>query len=116
VPLEDIRDVLEAYFHLGFNDKKLEEHLKDHYDATVYGLGYVFYFILFCKPYSTVLHRIKSIKRYRKDLGLLSTRQQKHTSESIAGAVAEIREMFPSRGRETIRKELALRYGIRASQ
>jgi hypothetical protein len=29
--LEDIREALEAYFHLGFNDKQLEEHLKDHY-------------------------------------------------------------------------------------
>ena len=54
VPLEDIRDALEAYFHLGFNDKKLEEHLKDHYDTTVYGLGCVFYFILFWKPYSII--------------------------------------------------------------
>jgi len=115
VPLEDIREALEAYFHLGFNEKQLEEHLKDHYDTEVYGLGYVSCFMLLWKPCSTMLHSMKSIKRYRKDLGLLSTRQQKHTSESIASAVAEIREMFPSRGRETIRKELSMRYGIRAS-
>jgi hypothetical protein len=63
-----------------------------------------------------MLRSTKSIKRYRKDLGLLSTRQQKHTSDSIAEAVAKIREMFPSRGRETIRKELVMRYGIRASR
>lgn len=44
MPLEDIREALEAYFHLGFNDKQLEEHLKDHYDTEVYGLGYVSYF------------------------------------------------------------------------
>jgi hypothetical protein len=96
--LDDIREALEAYFHLGFNDKQLEEYLRDHYDTESYGLG------------------TKSIKRYRKELGLLSTRQQKHTSESIASAVAEIREMFTSRGRETIRKEFAMRYGIRASR
>ena len=97
VPLEVIRKVLEAYFHLGFNDKQLEEHLnlKDHYDTEVYGLGYVSCFILLWKPQcSTMLRSIKSIKRYRKDLGLLSTRQQKHTSESIASAVAEIRVGF----------------------
>jgi hypothetical protein len=58
----------------------------------------------------------KSIKRYRINLGLLSTRQQKQTSESIVSAVAEIREMFPSRGRETICKELATRYEIRVSR
>ena len=49
-------------------------------------------------------------------MGLLSTRQQKHTSDSIASSVAKIREMFPSRGRETIRKELAMRYSIQASR
>jgi len=42
--LEDIREALEAYFHLGFNDKQLEEHLKDHYDTEVYGLGNMSYF------------------------------------------------------------------------
>ena len=62
-----------------------------------------------------VLHSIKSIKHYRKDLGILSTWQQKHSSESIASAVAKICEMFPSHGRETIRKELAMRYGIHTS-
>ena len=44
VPSEDICEVLEAYFHLGSNDKQLEEHLKDHYDTEVYGLGYMSYF------------------------------------------------------------------------
>jgi len=44
VPLENIRKALEAYFYLGFNDKQLEEHLKDHHDTKVYGLGYMFYF------------------------------------------------------------------------
>ena len=37
-PLEDIRDALESYFHLGFNDKQLEEYLRDHYDTELYGL------------------------------------------------------------------------------
>lgn len=42
-PLEDILKPLEAYFHLGFTDKQLEEYLKDHYDTELYGLGYVSY-------------------------------------------------------------------------
>ena len=70
---------------------------------------------LFWKPCSTTLCSVKSINRYRKDLGLLSTCQQKHTPQSIASAVADIQEMFLSHGRETIRKELAMWYGIRAS-
>ena len=47
VPLENIREVLEAYIYLGFNDKQLKEHLKDHYDTKVYGLGYR-YMSYFC--------------------------------------------------------------------
>jgi hypothetical protein len=49
VPLDDIREALEAYFHLGFNDKQLEEYLSEHYNTEVYGLGYVF--SLFYKPH-----------------------------------------------------------------
>ncbi|KAF8799748.1 hypothetical protein BYT27DRAFT_7342820 [Phlegmacium glaucopus] len=98
-PLDDIGEALEAYFHLGFNDKQLEAYLRDHYGTESYEL---------CT---------KLIRCYRKELGLLSTRQQKHTSESIASAIAENYDMFLSHGawRETIRKELAMRYGIRAT-
>ena len=49
----------------------------------------------------------------RQKLGLLSTRQQHHTVETIAEQTAEIRKMFPTRGNETVRKELHLRYGQR---
>ena len=52
----------------------------------------------------------------RKQLGLLSTRQQQHTAESIEDRVSDIRKMFPTRGSETIRKELLMRYGIRVSR
>ncbi|KAF8805139.1 hypothetical protein BYT27DRAFT_7243312 [Phlegmacium glaucopus] len=91
-PLDNICEALEAYFHFGFNDKQLEEYLRDHYDTESYGLG------------------TKSIKRYIKELGLLSTRQQKQTSESIASTVAaspRFTKMFPSCGK-TIRKTLAM--------
>ena len=52
----------------------------------------------------------------RKKLGLLSTRQQQHTAESIEDRVSDIRKMFPTRGSETIRKELLMRYGMRVSR
>ena len=34
--LEDIRDSLAFYFNLGLDDKKICEHLKDHYDTDIY--------------------------------------------------------------------------------
>ena len=52
----------------------------------------------------------------RKQLGLLSTRQQQHTAESIEDRVSDIWKMFPTRGSETIRKELLMRYGMRVSR
>ena len=35
---EDIGDSLAFYFNLGLNDKKICEHLKDHYDTDIYSL------------------------------------------------------------------------------
>jgi len=39
---EDIWDSLGFYFNLGLNDKKIHEHLKDHYDTDIYGFRYDF--------------------------------------------------------------------------
>ena len=43
MPLDNIREALEAYFHLGFNDKQLEQCLGSHYDTELYGLGCVLF-------------------------------------------------------------------------
>ncbi|KAN0139571.1 hypothetical protein V8E53_002600 [Lactarius tabidus] len=43
----------------------------------------------------------------------ISTHQQKHTVQSIAPLVAEIKKHFPNRGAETIRKALLLENNIR---
>jgi len=67
------------------------------------------YKALICPSASTV-------KRLRRKWDLKSTRQQKHTFESIAGAVAEIRKRFPTRGSENIRKNLLQEYGMRVSR
>ena len=55
-------------------------------------------------------NRLKSLKRMRKQRLLLSTRQQRHTAESIGDKVSEIRAMFPERGSDGICKELLSRY------
>ncbi|KAL0960042.1 hypothetical protein HGRIS_011690 [Hohenbuehelia grisea] len=68
--------------------------MKDHYDTSQYGLS------------------AASVKRLRKKHNLLSTRQQKHTLDSIKDAMVEIRTRFPLRGSEGIRKSLGLEYGM----
>ncbi|KAF8200101.1 hypothetical protein BJ912DRAFT_873378 [Pholiota molesta] len=95
-PEHQIRPFVEFYYHLGLNDKKIESHMRDHYNNEQYGLS------------------TSSIKRLRRKWGLKSTRQQRHTIESIASAINEIRQKFPSRGAETIRKELRVSHNIRA--
>jgi hypothetical protein len=42
----------------------------------------------------------------------MSTRQQKHTTETIAGPVAQIRKEYPTRGSEGMHKDLRMRFGI----
>jgi len=64
----------------------------------------------------TYLPRAKSVYRLRKKWYLRSTRQQKHTVETITDHVAELRKMFPTQGNENIRKELRVRFDVRASR
>lgn len=47
---------------------------------------------------------------------MLSTRQQKHTPESIYNKVYEIRKRFPLHGIEGIRKSLRIEHDVRASR
>ena len=56
--------------------------------------------------------RAKSVSCLRKKWGLQSTRQQKHTSETIADAAAHIRKEFPTQGNEGVRKDLRMRFGM----
>lgn len=59
------------------------------------------------------LDSVPSIKRLRRKWGLRSTRQQGHTMESITEAIQNIREQYPTRGGEMIRKQLRLDLNIR---
>ena len=58
----------------------------------------------------------RTVKRLRKEWGLLSTRQQNHTKFTISDKIAEIRKTFPIRGAENIRKQLLLQYNTRVSR
>ena len=58
-----------------------------------------------------------TVRRLRKKWDLLSTRrQQKRSMETIYDQVCEIRERYPLRGAEGIRKSLRCERGVRAPQ
>jgi hypothetical protein len=57
---------------------------------------------------------VYTVHRRRKEWGFESTRQQKHTVETIATYVDDIKKRFPNRGAETIRKALLLDNKIHA--
>ena len=117
-PLADIEHWIKVYFDLKLTDGKIVKNLKEHYDTDQYSVGCVHLYRL------QIIHgiiyylytRVSSLKRLRKQLDLKSTRQQKHTTETIAEAIGQIRKLFPSRGNEMVRKELWQRFGIHASR
>lgn len=90
----------------------------DDFDGNEYGIRYI---------YDTVQHQSvvpidllftglsspKSVQRIRGNLALPSTRQQNHTIQSISHEVDRIKERFPNRGADSIRKALQLESGIR---
>ncbi|KAH9011327.1 hypothetical protein EDB84DRAFT_1279188 [Lactarius hengduanensis] len=95
-PDDQLRPVLTLYFDLGMSDKSIASSVMDHFDPTSYGLRHV---LTFC--------------RRRQKWGLESTRQQRHTVQSIAHHVNEVKKRFPNRGAETIRKALLIENKIR---
>jgi hypothetical protein len=63
-----------------------------------------------------IITSVFTVRKLRKQWNILSTRQQKHTPESIYDNVHEIRNHFPTRGAEGIRKTLRIDHGIRATR
>jgi len=89
---------MEEYYRMGISDVEMTELLKQHYDTNQYNLS------------------VKTLRRLRKKWNMLSTRQQKHTENSIYEHVYEIRKRFPMRGSEGIRKTLRLEHGVHATR
>jgi len=57
-----------------------------------------------------------SYKAIRKRLGLLSTRQQGHTVESIRGPIEELRIMWPKAGARDMVGLLEQKYDIKVAR
>ncbi|KAI0711283.1 hypothetical protein C8Q76DRAFT_622842 [Earliella scabrosa] len=84
------------YYALGLSDAKIANMAMQHFDSAQYGLS------------------DSSVKRIRKELQLLKTRQQGHTLESIHQKMCELKAQQPTLGFEGLRVQLRLKYGIHA--
>ncbi|EJD47604.1 hypothetical protein AURDEDRAFT_123493 [Auricularia subglabra TFB-10046 SS5] len=97
-PDETILPIVTKYFNLRCKDEEILEYVQEAIDAQRYSFG------------------LKSLKRFRARRGLLSTRQQKHTAETVAPFVAPIRTKFPTAGSREIIEILNREHGIRVSR
>ncbi|KAF8274172.1 hypothetical protein EI94DRAFT_1696117 [Lactarius quietus] len=97
-PDDELQPILQLYFHLGMSDKDIATAVMDHFDHVWYSLS------------------VYTVRRRRKKWGLESTCKQKHTVQSIAAYVEDIKKRFPNRGAETIRKALLLENKICVSR
>ncbi|KAJ2911955.1 hypothetical protein MD484_g8459, partial [Candolleomyces efflorescens] len=80
-PAEELEPWITRYYQQGKSDKEiLAQLLKYHIDTEEYGLGIV------------------NFRKMRTSLGLLGTKQQGHSVESIAEDMQSLRQLFPNAG------------------
>ncbi|KAG2029121.1 hypothetical protein BDR03DRAFT_1018871 [Suillus americanus] len=94
-PLEEIAPHILRYWKARQTDRKIVENLQNHFDTSRYGLGYT------------------KFRQICNDMGLLRTRQQSHTIESIHEAMIELRKAYPNAG---AREMLILTYYLETIQ
>ena len=74
---------------------------------------------LYLPPIFTLFNthlRLSKLKRYVKALGLTSARAQSHTFDTIAGPIAELRDMYPNAGAIELRTNLLNKFDMRVSK
>ncbi|KAG2359559.1 hypothetical protein BDR07DRAFT_1452328 [Suillus spraguei] len=79
-PLEEIAPHILRYWKARQTDRKIVENLQNHFNMSHYGQGYT------------------KFRQICNDMGLLRTRQQSHTIESIREAMIELRKAYPNAG------------------
>ncbi|KAF8056048.1 hypothetical protein FPV67DRAFT_1566782 [Lyophyllum atratum] len=79
-PEEELHKWVRYYWRLGLSEKKIVEHVLDHFDKAQYGFS------------------ITSLRRLRTKLGLKGARQQTTSFEDIKPLVDKIRTRFPTMG------------------
>jgi hypothetical protein len=83
----------------------------DHFDPVHYGLRYVL--MLYNISEMPYLFSVFTVCHRRKEWDLRSTHQQKHTVQSIATHIDDVKRHFPNHGAETIRRALFMEKKIR---
>ncbi|PPR06945.1 hypothetical protein CVT26_004134 [Gymnopilus dilepis] len=98
-PIEEIEPIIRELFQMQLNDKQiLDRLLEEHIDRSKYGLG---------------LTKFRAIK---KEIGLLGTRSQKHTLESINQPIKDLRKRFPKAGVQDMKMNLFHERGMCVSR
>ena len=117
VPIELVEDHIRQFHLQGVSLKKMLPMLSKHYNTEIYGLGCVLYPPLpSLRPLFNCLSRMSKLKTYVKALGLTSARSQGHTFDTIAGPIAELRDMYPNAGTAELRTNLLNKFDMRVSK
>ncbi|EJD33870.1 hypothetical protein AURDEDRAFT_76626 [Auricularia subglabra TFB-10046 SS5] len=95
-PEDQVLPIIKKYFDLRRSDVDILRYVHAEIDLEVYGMS------------------IKSLRRLKQKHGLVSTRQQAHTIESIAPYVSEVRTRLPAIGAGDMVSALWHDHGIRA--
>ncbi|KAE9383395.1 hypothetical protein BT96DRAFT_1009240 [Gymnopus androsaceus JB14] len=97
-PEDELHQWIHYYWHLGFNDKKIAEHVLDHFNKQEYGLS------------------AKTVQRIRKELNLLGTRQQQASFETVMPYFTELRRLYPNMGARAMVTVLRQEYNLKVPE
>lgn len=113
-PLEDIAPHILTYWKMRKTDIEILRLLKAvHIDQNLHGIGYVPVLSLLGALQTQFPNcRMTSYKAIRKRLGLLSTRQQSHTLETIYDAMISLQKRFPKAGAHDMKSLLFHQMGM----
>ncbi|KAA1467108.1 hypothetical protein DENSPDRAFT_769383 [Dentipellis sp. KUC8613] len=95
-PEAELKPAIERFYRLGLNDGEIAAKAIQYFDTEEYGLS------------------ARSVKRFRTKWGFLSTRQQRHTLDTVTPFIEVIKRRYPQRGADAITKALRMEYNIRA--
>ena len=120
-PRSELDRWVSYYWHLGFPDTKVADHVLDHFDRNVYGLRYGTVSTLSMYSQESQLMwsfncSQKSVQRIRKGLGLQGTIQQAATFETITEIYKVLRERFPTMGARRMVTVMQQEYSIRVPE
>jgi len=118
-PIELVENYIRQFHLQGVSLKKMLPMLSKHYDTETYGLGCVLYSpppLFTPLTHLSWVSRMSKLNVYVKTLGLTSARSQGHTFNTIAGPIAELRDMYPGAGAAELRTNLWNKFEMRVSK